>query len=62
MCAGMVAGVGKALRLLACPPADVTLSQSVLMVVSYVEKHPELHTDFVGLAMVALIDQWPCQK
>jgi Rap1a immunity proteins len=65
MCAGFVVGVSEALRAfeLSCPPDGISNEQLVRMVVSEVEKHPELlHEDFIVPTAAVMIAAWPCRK
>jgi Rap1a immunity proteins len=62
-CAGFIEGLwigigGKDL----CPPSRVTASQSVAVVVKYIEARPErMHEPFSVLAVEALTAAWPCK-
>ena len=45
-----------------CAPSTVTNGQSSLVVVRYMENHPELlHLPFVKLALDAMKEAWPCR-
>jgi Rap1a immunity proteins len=45
-----------------CPPRKATLRQAGIVVVNYMNAHPELlHLDFRGLAAMALREAWPCK-
>jgi hypothetical protein len=63
MCAGLVVGVAKTLRIveLACPPEHVSDEPLVRMVVAEIETHPEqLGEDFIVLASEVIMASWPC--
>jgi hypothetical protein len=46
-----------------CRPNEATISQSVAVVVKYIEARPErMHEDFVPLANEALTAAWPCER
>jgi hypothetical protein len=43
-------------------PAGATLAQGVRIVVAYIEARPaRMHEPFIGLALEALRDAWPCK-
>jgi hypothetical protein len=44
-------------------PNSVTNGQLLRVVVRYIETRPQdMHQPFMGLAVVALMDAWPCSK
>jgi hypothetical protein len=69
-CAGMVYGLGILLRQdpkspLYCVdiPQNVTFEQATSVVIRYIEEHPQdMHHPFKYLALVAIMDAWPCTK
>jgi hypothetical protein len=67
-CAGAVAGMmlvagGSVGRpWCAAIPDEVTVSQTVRVVVRYIEARPNrMHESFTKLALEALVEAWPCQ-
>src|SRR3954449_10548926 len=65
MCAGFLAGILETLRAfeLACPPDGVDNEQLVRMVVTQVEKHPELlRENFVVTASGVMMARWSCER
>ena len=45
-----------------CSPKGATRNEAMMIVVKYMESHPEeLHQDFRYLSLVALTQAWPCQ-
>jgi Rap1a immunity proteins len=64
-CVGQVIGIGTWLRDLGqmCPPKEVTIGQTIRMIVKEVESHPDqLHQDFALHAGAVMIKSWPCRK
>lgn len=64
-CDGLVYGVWNALGAfgIVCSPAEVKLSQVVLVVLKYLQDHPEqLHETQYRLVRKALVQVWPCKK
>jgi hypothetical protein len=69
-CAGMVFGLGILLRQdpksrFYCVelPEDITFGQAIKVVIRYMEEHPQdMHHPFKYLALVAIMDAWPCKK
>ncbi len=60
-CAGVVRGVGVNGRI--CPPKNSDLSQSIALVVRFIDQRPERwHEDFINLANEALENAWPCAR
>ncbi|WP_422388713.1 Rap1a/Tai family immunity protein [Afipia carboxidovorans] len=46
-----------------CPPKSSTINQTAMIVVRYMESHPDtLHQDFKWLAIQALHEAWPCKS
>ncbi len=46
-----------------CPPRGIPPEQAHRVVVRWLETHPEkLHLRFLGLAVQALMEAWPCPK
>jgi Rap1a immunity proteins len=44
-----------------CPPADMTLRETVQVVITYIDARPErMHENFKKLAVEAIHDAWPC--
>jgi Rap1a immunity proteins len=44
-----------------CPPSEVSVSQGVRVVVTYLEANPQrLHESFQSLAILAFRTAWPC--
>jgi hypothetical protein len=44
-----------------CPPESVTVGQMTRVVIAYIERRPQsMHEHFVGLALLALHEAWPC--
>jgi Rap1a immunity proteins len=45
----------------ACPPNGSNIFQAAKVVVAYLDAHPErLHESFLGLAITAIAQAWPC--
>jgi len=69
-CAGMVFGLGVLLRQdpkspLYCVdiPEGITFEQAINVVIHYIEEHPQdMHHPFKYLALVAIMDAWPCKS
>lgn len=50
-------------RLRSCRPSAVTPKQIAKVVVTYLDRNPaRLHEPFVGLALEALANAWPCAR
>ncbi len=67
LCAGLVAGarysVYRRPDLCADVPKGATNEQIIRVVVRYTEMRPQkMHQPFIGFAMAAMIDAWPCKK
>jgi hypothetical protein len=67
LCQGLVAGAYFAVyrRPDECAdvPKDATNEQLIRVVVRYTEMRPQkMHQPFIGFAMAAMIDAWPCKK
>jgi hypothetical protein len=61
-CVGVITGLIKS-SMEICEPAGATPGLSVQVVVSYIERRPELMQEaFINLAHEALIAAWPCPK
>jgi hypothetical protein len=69
-CAGMIFGLGILLRQdpkspLYCVdiPEGIKFEQAIRVVIRYIEEHPQdMHHPFKYLALVAIMDAWPCKK
>ena len=67
-CLGVITALLDTVSLMApkyrfCRPATATYGQAVRVVISYIEAHPQdMHEDYTGLAMVALLEAWPCAR
>jgi hypothetical protein len=69
-CAGMIFGLGILLRQdpkspLYCVdiPEGIKFEQAIRVVIRYIEEHPQdMHHPFKYLALLAIMDAWPCKK
>jgi hypothetical protein len=69
-CAGMIFGLGILLRQdpkspLYCVdiPEGIKFEQAIRVVIRYIEEHPQdMHHPFKYLALVAIMDAWPCKE
>jgi Ssp1 endopeptidase immunity protein Rap1a len=49
-------------HLRSCPPKEVTIGQSVRVVLAYIERRPQrMHENFRGLTVEAIHEAWPCR-
>jgi Rap1a immunity proteins len=54
---------GQSDLLKSCPPPMAPMSQMAKVIVAYFDRHPsELHHVFLGLALDAFREAWPCPK
>jgi hypothetical protein len=46
-----------------CIPKEIKINQQIRVVVKYIDARPErMHERFALLALLALIEAWPCQS
>jgi hypothetical protein len=70
MCVGIITGLATSTALsrvtlksaFFCAPEESTIQQSMQVIVTYIDKHPErIDEPFVLLAISALQEAWPCK-